>query len=163
MKAPGRPFRFRSLTTLVLAVAALGGLLAGPAPAQPQELRLYVTVDKAELVTLPGERVSTVAVTNPKVADVQVITPSQILVIGKTLGVTSLVVFYPRNQVQFFDLVVHPAPVVALTTPVSNPAPHTVLVHRADRLTSQLFVRDDAHAWVELGKARPETTDEGKK
>jgi pilus assembly protein CpaC len=46
-----------------------------------------------------------VSVTNPAIADVFVITPNQILVNGKAVGVTSLVVFYP-DRTMFFDLVV---------------------------------------------------------
>lgn len=161
MNPPGRALLARVVPRLAVVAAVVGGLSASPAAAQ--QARLYVTVDKAELMRLAGEPVNTVAVANPKIADVQVITPTQILVTGKAMGVTSLVVFYPRNRAQFFDLIVHPAPVAALSTPLSNSEPHTVLVHRADKLTSQLFVQDGAQVWVELGKARPETTDEGKK
>src|SRR5262249_61984682 len=45
------------------------------------------------------------SVHNPAIADVFVITPNQILVNGKSVGVTSLVVFYPTKTV-FFDLLV---------------------------------------------------------
>jgi pilus assembly protein CpaC len=38
-----------------------------------------------------------VSVTNPGIADVFVVTPNQILVSGKAVGTTSLIVFYPRS------------------------------------------------------------------
>lgn len=149
---------------LHLALWLTTALLVGMGPWMPaaegDEIRLYVTVDKAELITLPGEPVTTVSVTNPKIADVQIITPNQILVNGKALGVTSLVVFYPRNRAQFFDLVVNPAPVVSPSAPVVNSAPHSVLVHRADRVTSHLFVRDTRERWVELGKVKLDIEDD---
>jgi Pilus formation protein N terminal region len=150
----------RVLGLFVLVVAALGA--AAPA-VEGEEIRLYVTVDKAQLIALAGEPVTGVSVTNPKIADVQVITPHQLLINGKATGTTSLVALYAKNRVQFFDLVVHPAPVVPLSAPPASPAPHTVLVHRADRLTSHLFVRDGGAAWVELGQVRNEIEDDKSK
>lgn len=142
--------------------ALLASLLLVILPAAAEELRLFVTIDMAQLIALKGEPLTAVSVTNPKIADVQVVTPNQILINAKGLGVTSLVVFYPRNRVQFYDLVVHPAPVTVVTAPLSNPTPHTVLVHRADRVSSHLFVRDGGELWVELGTVKPETTDDEK-
>lgn len=149
--------RLRPSTGLAigLAVLVLAGLATAPA-AENEEIRLHVTVDKAQLIALAGEPVTAVSVTNPKIADVQVVTPHQLLVNGKATGMTSLVVFYPRNRVQFFDLVINPAPVVPLSAPPVSPAPHTVLVHRADRLTSHQFVRDGGATWVELGQVKNE-------
>ncbi|MGH7268475.1 MAG: pilus assembly protein N-terminal domain-containing protein [Candidatus Rokuibacteriota bacterium] len=151
--------RVVGLVTVAVLLAAAGG--AVPA-AGGEEIRLHVTVDKAQLIALPGEPLSAVSVTNAKIADVQVVTPTQLLVNGKATGLTSLVVFYPRNRVQFFDLVVDPAPVVPVTAPRPSP-PHSVLVHRADKLTSHLFVRDGETAWVELGKVKNEIDEDRSK
>lgn len=93
--------------------AAVAGLIAlaawgmGPGPAAPAEpgvVRLEVVIGKSQVVELQ-EPFTRVSVTNPGIADVFVITPNQMLISGKAVGVTSLVVFYPRKTV-FFDLVV---------------------------------------------------------
>ena len=74
------------------------------AAAGPGLVRIDVTIGKSQVIEVkePFDRVS---VTDSKIADVFVITPNQILINGKAVGVTSLVVFYPKKT-QFFDLVV---------------------------------------------------------
>jgi len=67
-------------------------------------IRLDVTIGKSQVLDLQ-EPFTRISVTNPAIADVFVITPNQILVNGKSVGVTSLVVFYPTKTV-FFDLLV---------------------------------------------------------
>jgi pilus assembly protein CpaC len=83
----------------------LVAILALPFYAAAQGLvRIDVTIGKSQIIELkdPFTRVS---VTNPSIADVFVVTPTQILVNGKAVGVTSLVVFYP-GRTMFFDLAV---------------------------------------------------------
>ncbi len=101
-----------------LVVMAMAGLIAAAAlpPAQAQVrpgdtspqtsrlLRFDITIGKSEVVDLK-EPFTKVSVTNPAIADVFVMTPSQILVNGKAPGVTNLVVFYP-DKTLYFDLVV---------------------------------------------------------
>jgi len=90
---------------LGLVFAALLVVLRLPATAQgPGLVRIEVTIGKSHVVEVkePFDRVS---VTDPNIADVFVIKPNQILINGKALGVTSLVVFYAQKT-QFFDLVV---------------------------------------------------------
>ena len=72
--------------------------------------RVYVTIDKSEVVdfSAPPTKVS---VTNTAIADIVVVSPTRILINGKGMGETSLLVFY-GTKVQGFDLVVHPAPLV---------------------------------------------------
>ena len=74
-------------------------------PSEQRMVRLEMTIGKAQVVDLkdPFTRVS---VTNPAIADVFVITPRQILVNGKAIGTTSLVVFYP-DRTMFFDVLVN--------------------------------------------------------
>jgi pilus assembly protein CpaC len=82
-------------------------LLAAPAwavAAPPGVVRLDVTIGQSRVLEL-SEAVTRVSVTNPAIADVHVITPTQVLINGKGLGVTSLVVFYPRKTL-FFDVAV---------------------------------------------------------
>jgi pilus assembly protein CpaC len=94
----------RVLVGLLLVVM---GLTMGAVPAQADEqgvVRLEVVIGKSQVVELK-EPFTRVSVTNPGIADVFVVTPNQILVSGKAVGTTSLIVFYPRNTV-FFDLLV---------------------------------------------------------
>src|ERR1051326_2449608 len=95
--------RRRALQALVLAVLLFVGAVGRP-EAQPGLVRLEVTLGKSQVVDLK-DSFTRVSVTNPNVADVFVITPSQILINAKAVGTTSLVVFYPQRTV-FFDLVV---------------------------------------------------------
>jgi pilus assembly protein CpaC len=95
----GRFLRGLLLVVLALAMGAM------PAHADEQGvIRLEVTIGKSQVVELK-EPFARVSVTNPAIADVFVVTPNQILVNGKAVGTTSLVVFYPRKTV-FFDLLV---------------------------------------------------------
>ena len=83
------------------------GLAMGALPVHANEqgvIRLEVTIGKSQVVELK-EPFTRVSVTNPAIADVFVVTPNQILVSGKAVGTTSLIVFYPRQTV-FFDLLV---------------------------------------------------------
>jgi hypothetical protein len=149
----------RHIYGLLIAVVTLAIL---PSPAASQEApKVYVTVDKSNVVSLPAEQFTKVSVANPNIADVVVISPTQILINGKTAGTTSLVLFYPR-RLQYFDLVVQPAPLASVKTPASPGDAHPILVQRGDKVTSHLFVRDDEQAWLELGAPKAET-EAGKK
>lgn len=146
--------RLTTLTALTLGLLHMTADAAGPAA------RLYVGADKSFVLVL-NEPARKVAVANPNIADVQVMDPSQLLINGKTVGVTSLVVFFAKSE-QSFDLVVHPAPVGAAGTPaVVTKDPHAVWVQRGDKMTEQLFTREKDQ-WLELGQVKLET-DSGKK
>src|SRR5687768_18361726 len=99
--------RSRGITPLVAVFVLLICASAAFAqdPSEQRMVRLEMTIGKAQVVDLkdPFTRVS---VTNPAIADVFVITPRQILVNGKAVGTTSLVVFYPDRTV-FFDVLVN--------------------------------------------------------
>ena len=135
-----------------LAIAALAWT---PTPASAQAAtRLYLGASKATVLDLK-DPATKVAVANPTIADVQVISPTQLLLIGRGVGVTSLVVFYRRSVAQF-DVVVHGAPIGAIGAEVLTGAPHAVLVQRGDKLTEQFFSRDTSDRWVEVGYVRVE-------
>lgn len=89
-----------ALVSLILLAASQSTALA----ADTGLIRLDVTIGKSQVLNLQ-EPFTRVSVTNPAIADVFVVTPNQILVNGKAVGVTSLVVFYPTKTV-FFDLLV---------------------------------------------------------
>lgn len=95
----GRPSLWLLVTLLLLAAGQSTALAADSGL-----IRLDVTIGKSQVLNLQ-EPFTRVSVTNPAIADVFVVTPNQILVNGKAVGVTSLVVFYPTKTV-FFDLLV---------------------------------------------------------
>ena len=138
---------------VVMAVAATTVVAAAAQAAEP--VRLYVTVDKAELVNRPATPISKIAVTNPNIADVYVINPTQVLLSGKQAGTTSLMVFYP-GRTENFDVVVHPGPVANSRARLVPAESHAVEVQRAGKVSQQLFVRDEERAWVQLGGAKAE-------
>ena len=137
----------------------LTAAFASSVDAEP--VRLYVTVDKSEVISLPQEPnlprepFTKVSVANPAVADVLVITPAQILLSGKAAGVTSLVVFYPRG-VEQFDVVVHATPPMDVKTQLAPSEALNVVIHRAGKISNHFFVRDKGRAWVELEMSKPE-------
>ena len=139
----------------VMGLAAAVAMSTAAGAGEP--VRLYVTIDKAELVDLPAMPISKIAVTNPGIADVYVINPTQILLSGKQAGTTSLMVFYP-GRTENFDVVVHPVPVGNSRARLVPSESHAVEVQRAGKVSQQLFVRDEERAWVQLGssKAEPE-------
>jgi Flp pilus assembly secretin CpaC len=138
-----------------MGLTALASVTTAAGAAEP--VRLYVTVDKAELVNLPATPISKIAVTNPGIADVYVINPTQILLSGKQTGTTTLMVFYV-GRTESFDVVVHPVPVGNSRARLVPSESHAVEIQRAGKVSQQLFVRDEERAWVQLGngKAEPE-------
>ena len=134
-----------------VALAATAAVLGAAEPA-----RLYVTIDKAEVVNFPSAPFNKVAVTNPNIADVNVLSPTQILLSGRVAGTTSLLVFYP-HRIEYFDVVVHPIPVGNTPARLVPAQSHSIEVQRGAKVSEQLFVRDEDKAWVQLGHPKAET------
>jgi Flp pilus assembly secretin CpaC len=144
------------------ALLALATAVVAPGSAAAQTVsRLYVGVDRSHLLDL-SDPARKVAVANPSIADVQVISPTQLLVVGKVPGITSLMIFSGKSSRQF-DLIVHPSPVGSVTAPSGVEAPHAVLVQRGANMSEQLFTRDQEQRWLELGQVKPDTAEPGKK
>ena len=137
----------------VTGLAAVVAVSTAAVAAEP--VRVYVTIDKAQLVNLPPMPISKIAVTNPGIADVYVINPTQVLLSGKQAGTTSLTVFYP-GRTESFDVVVHPVPVGNSRARLVPSESHAVEVQRAGKVSQQLFVRDEERAWVQLGNGKVE-------
>ena len=95
---------FRILLGLVVTMALVSSSRRSGAAAEPGLVRIDVTIGKSPIIEVK-EPFNRVSVTDPKIADVFVISPQQILINGKAVGVTSLVLFYPKKTL-FFDLVV---------------------------------------------------------
>ena len=68
---------------------------------------ISVTVNKS-LVFRLAARAQRVSVAQPAIADVTVVAPSQLLINGKAVGTTSLIVFDEKGDVASYDLVVTP-------------------------------------------------------
>lgn len=68
---------------------------------------ISVTVNKAMVFRL-AVKAKRVSVSQPQVADVVVVAPNQLLINGKGVGTTSLIVFDEKGDVSNYDLVVAP-------------------------------------------------------
>ena len=55
-----------------------------------------------------AEKAKRVSVSQPEVADVIVVAPTQLLINGKAVGITSLIIFDEKGEVSNYDLVVGP-------------------------------------------------------
>ncbi len=142
------------LIALLVVVAVAPAVLTEPARAQAPA-PVYIAVDGSLLLTL-AEPARKVAVANPAIADVQVISPAQLLIVGKTSGVTSLMIFSGKT-LQSFNLIVHPSSIAAASTSTTLPPPHAVLVQRGEKMAQQLFTRGPDERWLELGQVQPDT------
>jgi Flp pilus assembly secretin CpaC len=58
---------------------------------------IAVTVNKSIVLRLPG-KASRVSVTQPQIAEAHVVAPDQVLINGKAVGTTSLVVWFKENK-----------------------------------------------------------------
>lgn len=67
---------------------------------------LRVGVGRSEVLTL-RDSIGTVSIADDDVADVVVATPRQVLIVGKKVGVTTLVVWGRGSRYEQYDLIVH--------------------------------------------------------
>ena len=83
-------------------------LVANGAAAQQQVVpTISVTINKSMVFRL-AEKAKRVSISQPAVADVLVVAPSQLLINGKAIGTTSLIIFDEKGDVSNYDLVVGP-------------------------------------------------------
>ena len=68
---------------------------------------ISVTVNKSTVFRL-AQKAKRVSMSQPQVADVIVVGPSQLLINGKAVGTTSLIIFDEAGEVSNYDLVVGP-------------------------------------------------------
>src|SRR5215467_9943630 len=101
LKLSSRPMGLWVVTMLVL-------FFSGTVNAQPQVApTISVTVNKSMVFRL-ADRAKRVSISQPEVADVVVVAPTQLLINGKAVGTTSLIVFNEKGEVSNYDLVVLP-------------------------------------------------------
>src|SRR5258706_13907366 len=98
-----RTIRYQALSLICITVL----LWQTAAVAQQTPSSVTVTVHKSVILRL-GQRATKVSVTQPEIADVTVVSPDQILVNGKAVGTTSLVILDPQGNATHYDLVVVP-------------------------------------------------------
>jgi pilus assembly protein CpaC len=92
----------------LISIYVLAVLSATEAKAQPQTApAITVTVNKSMVFRL-AEKAKRVSVSQPQVADVLVVAPSQLLINGKAVGTTSLIIFDEKGEVSNYDLIVAP-------------------------------------------------------
>jgi Pilus formation protein N terminal region len=141
------------LAALLLGLSTLLGTAMGSAGAQ-ELTAVFVASDQANVLTVGPEALTKVVVANPNVADVQVLNPTQLLLTGKTIGRTSLLLIFAGNRQRQYDLVVHPAAALPANSVPVSPEPHSVLVHRGDQVSQRFFLRDKSELWIELGTVK---------
>lgn len=96
------------LNILGFSAAMLLGSAAYSVAAQQQVApTISVTVNKSMVFRL-AQKAKRVSVSQPQVADVIVVGPSQLLINGKALGTTSLIIFDETGDVTNYDLLVGP-------------------------------------------------------
>ena len=82
--------RLQPVRVLGFALLGLAATAATPTVASAQSVgRLYLSIDRSHILDI-GDPARKIAVANPNIADVQVISPTQLLVVGKSAGITSL-------------------------------------------------------------------------
>lgn len=91
------------LVAFIWSVLAAGAIAAQ----QPVAPTISVTINKSMVFRL-AEKAKRVSVSQPAVADVLVVAPSQLLINGKAIGTTSLIIFDEKGDVTNYDLVVAP-------------------------------------------------------
>ncbi|HWO40276.1 MAG TPA: pilus assembly protein N-terminal domain-containing protein [Candidatus Eisenbacteria bacterium] len=96
-----------SMRVIFVAYATIAYLLATPAAAQQPSPTISITVNKSMVFRL-ADKAKRVSVSQPEIADVMVVAPNQLLINGKAVGTTSLIVFNEKGDVSNYDLVVLP-------------------------------------------------------
>ena len=141
------------VAVLLLGLATLLGAATESAVADELTV-LFVASDQANVLTVGPDPLSKVVVANPNVADIQVLTPTQLLLTGKAIGRTTLLLIFAGNKQRQYDIVVHPGAALPSTSTPANPEPHSVLVHRGEQVSQRFFLRDKSELWIELGTVK---------
>ncbi|HXH81820.1 MAG TPA: pilus assembly protein N-terminal domain-containing protein [Candidatus Tectomicrobia bacterium] len=149
---------WRSGATKWIAAAMFGAVSLGTVTtaiaADPAGARLAITLDKSRILEV-SEAITKISVTNPKIADVLVLSPTSLLINAKGVGTTSLVLFQGQ-KVSNLDVTVLPTPVEEAHTTGPNPEMRSVVVQRGGNMTTHTFVRETHDPrWLELGVIKP--------
>jgi Flp pilus assembly secretin CpaC len=93
--------------SLFCTVAVASFFVSPIAFAQQVSPSISVTVNKSMVFRLV-DKTKRVSVSQPEIADVTVVAPSQLLIHGKAVGTTSLIVVNEKGDVENYDVVVTP-------------------------------------------------------
>ncbi|MEH6824759.1 MAG: type II and III secretion system protein family protein [Motiliproteus sp.] len=97
--AADRVFGESGVTTPTIKNTMMAPLSGDALSGDAQQQRLTIPVNKSRVIKL-AKKVGRVSVANPKVADILVISPQQIYLVGKQLGTTNVVVWDKKKRVQ---------------------------------------------------------------
>ncbi|MDH4232727.1 MAG: pilus assembly protein N-terminal domain-containing protein, partial [Nitrospirota bacterium] len=88
-----------------LTVAIIIFVFASLALADLAAIPIYVAVSKGTILTLkePSKRVS---ISNPDLAEMNLLSPTELLINGKKIGNTSLIIWDAQGKTSFFDIMV---------------------------------------------------------
>ena len=87
----------------VLSTGALVIFLSGQSLAEAPAVNVAVETGHSQILTV-GTDIRKVAISNREIADIETITPRQLLIIGKTPGSTNLIIWDATGQPTFFNL-----------------------------------------------------------
>ena len=138
-----RVTKFFTYAIILIALAAINWNLDnfGSSPSYAEEEKLIVTVDKVEVVNA-DRAAAVVQVGNPKIADVNVASAQIILVIGISVGETSLLLLDNEGQlIKNITVEVVPKVRVKKGTSKTSPTPktpHRVTIHQGTSATTSL-------------------------
>lgn len=101
----GKGDEFPPLSIAETPAAEKGGSSAAPQSLIAQEAtQVQVTMGTSLIVDLPGQ-LQRASVTNPEIANIQIVPPNQILVNGKAPGITTLIAWADGKR-RYYDIVV---------------------------------------------------------
>lgn len=135
--------KFVTFTTIMLALTAIHWNIKdfGVTPSHADEESLTVTLNKVEIVRADREA-ALVQIGNPKIADVNIATAKTVLVLGISVGETSLLLMDEEGQIiRNINVVVVPktrdTKVVRKKIPAPKPT-HRVTIHQGTSATTSL-------------------------
>jgi pilus assembly protein CpaC len=99
-------FRYRKIRLLGLLASALFVLSAMPVRAQ-MAVPMEILLGKSQIITLK-EPIKKITVASSEIADVDLVTPTQFVVFGNSLGATNLIVIDEAGKTSFFDVTIRP-------------------------------------------------------
>ena len=101
--AAGQRFARVGLLKTVFSTGALVILFSGQSPAEAPAVNVAVETGQSQVLTV-GYDIRKAAVSNRDIADIETITPRQLLIIGRNPGSTNLILWDAEGQYTFFNL-----------------------------------------------------------
>lgn len=89
----------------VLSIFALFTFMSGLAMAEAPAVKVDVDVGRSQILKV-GKDIKKAAVSNKDIADIETVTPRQLMIVGKNPGSTNLIIWDETGQSTFFDLAV---------------------------------------------------------